>query len=137
MTYQDIAQRISAIEELLQQLTQKKPSLLRRLVNWCKPFIIPFILGMLVGGIAVPIALQGKAANFSQQQAALGGAVIPFPSVSPSPSLSALPLIDSMQEPSGCTSTSTSEESSPSNPQADAGQTTSIRFYRTLRRLMR
>ena len=83
-----------------------------------------------------------------EQQAAAGGAVIPFPSVSPSPPPLTTPPSD-LWEPSpteeaeeeeelnGCTSTNTSEESSPSSPQADSGQTTSTRFYRTPRRLIR
>ena len=121
------------LEALVTKLqAEAKSSMIRKLWDWCKPSLIPFILGMLVGGTAAGFRLPAL-----EQQAATGGAVIPFPSVSPSPSLSALPLIDSMQEPSDCTSMSTSEESSPSSPQADAGQTTSIRFYRTPRRLIR
>ena len=134
--------RLAEIEETLRQLTTKKPSAVRNLWNWCKPYIIPFVLGMIVGGLfvnvpisAIPVA--NRQTSILEHQAALGGAAIPFPSGSPSPSPSALPLIDWMEEPTDLSSTSISEEPSPNNPQADSGRTPSTRFYRLPLRRMR
>ena len=108
--------------------------------------MLGFGIGKFVNIPAPTIPVATQQTSTLEQQAAAGGAAIPFPSVSPSPPPLTTPPSDSWEpspteeaeeELNGCTSTNTSEESSPSSPQADAGQTTSTRFYRTPRRLIR
>ena len=67
-----------------------------------------------------------------EHQAALGGAVIPFPNGNPSPMPSAMPLGDWSGEIADSPSMSPSEPPLLDSPQADAGQTRSTRFYRPL-----
>ena len=132
--------RLSDIEGILRQLAEEraKPSRIRRLWNWGKPYIIPFILGMIVGSAAVSLLPTADShlpsPSTLEQQAATGGAVIPFPSGKPSPSLLVSPLIGSTKEPSGSSLTSPFEPPSPANPQADNGLTESTRLFRRLTR---
>ena len=130
-------QRLADIEEILLHVDMKIERLSKtsRTTFWAKPYIIPFVFGVIFGGLfvnipapTIPFVSQSSAKL--EQQAAAGGAAIPFPSVSPSPPPSTLPPGDSTAESTSSSSTSMSEESSPNSPQADAGQTTSTRFYR-------
>ena len=153
------------MQELLLKLLaeRNRPSMFRQFWDRCKPHIITIILVMIVCGQFVYIATQAKpvanqqSAKLEQQapvvatleqQAALGGAAVPFPSVSPSPPpLNSPPSDWSMEEameenmeenreemeqsePIDSSLTTTSESPSPSSPQADSGETPSTRYYR-------
>jgi hypothetical protein len=144
--------RLSEIESMLLKLVEEreKPSrigvaTLRRLWKWGKPYIIPFILGMLFGQlVSLPFTFTPQPVieqrTTLEQQAALGGAVIPFPSGNSSPMLSTSPPKNSegYEPPTESTASmwkKVSEPLLPSNPQADTGQTNSQKsFRRTLLR---
>jgi hypothetical protein len=123
------AKRLSDIEDVLRKLTEKKPSTFQKLWNGIMPYIIPFILGVIVGVFCSQSLLE--------RQAASGGAAIPFLNGSLSPSPSTLPPNDSKAEPADSSSMNTSALPLPANPAADAGQTTSTRFYRLPSRMTR
>ena len=133
--------RLSDLEGILLKLVEErqKPSRIGQFWKWIKPYIIPFILGMILGGTAV-ILLPSASSRLPsplatlEHQAALGGAAIPFPSGKPSPSFLVSPLSDSPKEPSGSSLTSPSEPTSPPNPPAGSGQTESTRLFRRLTR---
>ena len=138
MNKNEIEKRFSDIEDLLLKLTETKPSRLRSLWNWCKPYIIPFILGMIVGGLLqhVAIAPQPQATTI-ERQAATGGAAIPFLNVSPLQSHLNSLLGDSTEllgegEIAGTPSMSTSAPPLPLNQQVDSGQAPSTRLLRPL-----
>ena len=125
------------LTEMVRQLLEakQKPSVLLQWWNRCKSYIIPIILVMIVCGQFAYIAIQTKPianqqSTILEHQAAVGGAAVPFPSVSPLPPLLTSPPENLIEEPSDSMSTNTSEESSPNNPQADSGQKTSERYYR-------
>jgi hypothetical protein len=122
--------RLSNIETALLKLMEKKPTAWQKLWNRIKPHIIPFILGMIFGGLltqSIPFVQTSL-----EHQAALGGAAIPFPSGKPSPSLSALLPSDWNEEKSDSSLTSTSALLLPDNQQADAGQAASTKLFRRL-----
>ena len=134
----DLEKRLSDIETVLRILTEKKPSALQKIWTWCKPYLVPFILGMIVGGLT--FGGQWQLPNVVQnieKQAALGGAAIPFPSGNPLPSPSPLPPGDSTAESTASSLMSTSAEPSPSSPQADGGKTKLTRSFRPLIRRIR
>ena len=125
--------------ELQSQLAaSKQPSTIRQFWDRVKPYLVPFILGAMLGGIVTYSAVCGLPTVSTQttleQKAASGGAVIPFPSGSPSPSHSSLLPSDSKAEVTAGVKTpswtNTSEPPLPKSPQADNGQTPSTRFYR-------
>jgi len=140
MTTKNTEKRLSDIEDMLLKLVEEraKPSRLRQLWNRGKPYIIPFILGMIVGGAAVSLLLA--AGNFPapqatlKHQAAMGGAVIPFPNGKPSPMPSAPPPQNSTTESTASSWTNPYEPPLPANPQADNGLTESTRLFRRLTR---
>ena len=86
--------RLSDIEGILQKLVEErqKPSRIRQLWNWGKPHIIPFTFGVIVGMLSAAVCGLPSAVNTPQpvigqkttleQQAATGGAAVPFPIVS-------------------------------------------------------
>jgi len=83
MTRKELENKVAELTEQLRQQSEPKPSAVRNLWNWCKPYIIPFILGVIVCGQFVYIATQTKPVvnqqtSILEQQAALGGAAIPF-----------------------------------------------------------
>ncbi|MDR0328411.1 MAG: hypothetical protein LBI05_08965, partial [Planctomycetaceae bacterium] len=129
MTNAELYQRLSDLEGILLKLTEKKPSKFRQFLDRYKQYIIPFVIGLLIGVLSSPNSYL-LTSNSLPQQAATGGAAIPFPSGSSLPSLLYSPLGNSTGEPTDSSLTSTSEESSPSNPQADNGQKTSTQYYR-------
>jgi hypothetical protein len=99
------------------------------------PYIIPFILGMMVGylmfgttGNLLPPAFDTR--TTIEQQAARGGAAIPFPSGNPSPTLWSPPQENSKTELTASLWMSTSEPPLPNSPQVDNGQTNSQRSFR-------
>ena len=49
------AQRSDEIIEQLRLAAKPKPSVFSRAWNWCKPFILPFVLGVIIGGLYVNI----------------------------------------------------------------------------------
>ena len=126
------------VAELRAELaTSKQPSTIRQFWTWCKPYLVPFILGAMFGGaVAYSAAVCGLPSAVSQttleHQAALGGAAIPFRSGNPSPSLSVSLPRDSNMGIADSSLTNTSELPLPPNPQADNGQMPSTRFYRPL-----
>jgi len=135
MNRSEIENRFSQIEDLLLKLTEEKPSMLRSIWNWCKPYIIPFIIGMMIGGL---IGYSFTTINSpTEQQAVQGGTVIPFP-ISPQlseltlPSHLNLPQTDSNREIAGTPLMNTSELPSPNSPQVYAGQANSVRLLRPL-----
>ena len=133
MTSNELETRFTTLEALLLKLTEKKPSALQRFWQWSKPYIIPFILGMLLGGLIIGI---GK------QQAASGGAASPFSVLKPSsgsrlPMLSSMPPDNSRAEWSDSSWKSNSEPPLQANPVADNGQTTSTGSSRVPIRRMR
>ena len=133
MTSTELDTRFATLEALLLKLTEKKPSAVQRFWHWIKPYVIPFILGMMFGGLIIGIG---------QQQAASGGAASPFPvlkqsSGSPLPMLSSMPPNDWNAETVPTPSMNTSEPPLQANPVADAGQTKSTGFYRPPLRRMR
>ena len=76
-------ERETKLQEQLRQQSEPKPSAVRNLWVWCKPYIITIILVMIVCGQFVYIATQTKPVvnqqtSILEQQAALGGAAIPF-----------------------------------------------------------
>ena len=133
----ELEQRNAELEEMVRQLLEAKSTLsvFRRFWNWLKPCVVPFMIGMMLGSIIVymadPTPPYAKQQTVTlEQQAAQGGAAIPFSSGSPSLLPWNLQPNDLMGEASDFSLTNTSEEPSPSNPQADSGQTTSERYYR-------
>jgi hypothetical protein len=135
MTNKDMEKRFSDIEGILLKLMEEKPSMIQKLWDQFKPYIIPFILGMMVGTIGQPLSFVYRPQATTEQQAALGGAVIPFQNSSPSPSPLVLPPKDSTAEWSGSSLTNIFEPPLPANRQADNGQTTSTKLFRRLVRL--
>jgi hypothetical protein len=134
----DIEKRFSDIDEILLKLMEKEPSTFQKIWNWAKPFIIPFILGAIFSGLIqqqIPFTLNTR--TTIEQQAATGGAAIPFPSGSPLPSPSAPPPEDWKAGQTAASLTNTSEPPSPPSPLADKGQTKSTRLFRPLFRRMR
>ena len=138
------------LKELLQQIKEEKaqliaernkPSAFRNFWDWAKPYIIPlvFCFASFIGGVIVcELLTVSKAPTPAltpvpvtlEEQAAAGGAAVPFPSGS-----SSLPPLNSppenlIEEPSDSSLTTTSEEPSPSSPQADNGEISSNRYYR-------
>jgi len=136
MSNHDIEKRFSDIEAILRKLVEPKPSMFRQFWDWAKPYIVPFIFGVIVGGLTfggqwqLPNVVPPR--TTIEHQAAQGGAAIPFPNGNLSPVPLTLPLGDWSEEIADSPSMSLFEEPSPSNPQADAGQTRSTRFYRPL-----
>ena len=135
MPNNELDNRFATLEALLLKLTEKKPSTIRKLWNWLKPYLVPFLLGMLFGIVAISVFP-------THQKAALGGAAVPPSqwtqrSDSPSPSPWNSPLGDWMLEPNDSLSMKISEPPLQANPQADAGQTKSITSSRPLTRRAR
>ena len=130
MTNKDMEKRFSDIEGILLKLTEEKPSGIRKFWDRFKPYIVPFILGMMVGNFGQVWSFVYRPQTPIEQQAALGGAVIPFPNGNPSPSFLALPPKDSTVERNGSSLTNISEPPLPPNRQADNGQTRSTRLFR-------
>jgi hypothetical protein len=140
MTKKELETRVAELERLLLKQTEKKPSRTQQCWNRVKPYIIPFILGMMLGTAlsATAYRLHPTASPTTlEQQAALGGAAIPFPSVSPLPMLSALPQDNSTTESTASKWMSPSEPPLPDNPPADDGLTNSTRLFRRLARPIR
>jgi len=137
----DLEKRISDMETILLKLLEKEPSALQRIWTWCKPYLVPFILGMILGGLTFggcgKIPTLFNTLTTIEKQAALGGAAIPFPSGNPLPSPSPLPPGDSTAESTASSLMSTSAEPSPSSPQADGGKTKLTRSFRPLIRRIR
>jgi hypothetical protein len=129
--------RFSDIETLLLKLTEKKPSVLRKLWNKCKPYFLPFLFGMMLGNFIQPLLWIDIAPATLERQAAMGGAAIPFPNETTLPSPSALPPSDSNKGASGLLWKNISALPLPNNRQADAGQTKSTRLFRRLVHLTR
>jgi len=135
MSNRTLTTRVSDLEEAVLKLMDEQCP------HRIKQSIIPFIFGMMIGGIGMtllPSACSTRTAieqkTTFEQQAALGGAAIPFPSGKPSPNvLNVLPK-DSKAEPADCSLTNTSEPPLPSSLQADDGQKESTRFFRRLGR---
>jgi hypothetical protein len=150
ITNKELAKQFSDMQEILRRMTEKKPSKIRQLWNFCKPYIIPFVFGMLFGHfVSMPFAFSPQPTiehkTTLEQQAAQGGAAIPFPSGNPSPTLSTPPpenstALGDRRETAETQSTASSltkisEPPSLPNPQADNGQTNSQKsFRRTLLR---
>ena len=79
-TNQELENRIAELEAELE--AQLRP-VFRQFWDRCKPHIIPFVLGMIVVGLfvnipALPIPFVSQPSAKLEQQAAAGGAVIPF-----------------------------------------------------------
>jgi hypothetical protein len=139
MSNNHLEKRLSDLESILLKLTEKKPSKLRKFWNWIKPYVIPFILGMMVGNIGqlLPTWFDTRTAN--KQQAVQGGAAPPFskwvqPNGSPSPSPSTSLPGNSTTESTASSLTNTSELPSPPSRQADDGQKKSTRLFKRLGR---
>ena len=135
------------VAELFREQMATRPSVFRRLWEWATPYISTFLTTAIV--FALGMLTMAIIANYSplttkttlEHQAAIGGAVIPFPNASPLPSpWNSLPgdwtvlllegeIVDSPL-------TNTSAPPLPSNPQADAGQAPSTRLLRPLIRRM-
>ena len=124
-------ERLDRLEAALLKLTDPKPSILRQCWNWCKPYIIPFLLGVLVGILATAVCGLPSAVfpPTLERQAAVGGAAIPFPNESPLPSPSNSLPGDSITESTASSSTNISELPLPPSLQADNGQTNSQRLF--------
>jgi len=146
MTDNELENRLATFEKLLLARIEVKPSTVRKFWDWAKPYIVPFIFGVIVGGMFVNIPtpafpLVSKISSNStpklEQQAASGGAAIPFPSESPLPSPLTPPPGYLIEEMTDSSLTSISEEPSPPVPQVDNGQRTSRRYSRPLLRRMR
>ena len=138
MTRNDTEKRLSDIENMLRKSTQNNSTTVCRplfaVFIWLKPYVIPFFLGMIIGNFAAVVFAPQPTL---EQQAALGGAVIPFPNGSPSPSPSYLPPKDSKAGANGSSWKNTSELPSPVNRPADNGQAASTRLFRRLVRPIR
>ena len=136
---EELEQLVAELREQLQQ-AKEKPTTIRKLWNWCKPYIIPFILGVIVGVLSacgLSSAISIPQATTIEQQAAQGGAAVPFPNASPLPSPSNSLPGDWIEEIVDLPSMNISELPLPSNPQADDGQAPSTRLLRPLIRRMR
>jgi len=136
MNRNEIEYRFSQIEDLLLKLAEEKPSMLRNIWKRCKPHIIPFIIGMIVGGIIGYCLIPNHLPI--EQQAVQGGTVIPFFQISTQqseltlPSRLNLPQADSKTEIAGIPLMNSSELPLPHNPQVYAGQANSARSSRPL-----
>jgi hypothetical protein len=130
MTNNDIDKRIATIEQMLFQFVeeQKKPSMIRKCYNWIKPYLVPFILGMMIGGITVSLPSMFRPSS-AIDQAVSGGTAIPFPSDALSPSLSTLPPRDSTEESTPSWWMNSYEPPLLDSPPADNGQTNSIESF--------
>jgi hypothetical protein len=129
MTKKEIEQKYA---ELLKQMEEReKPSTLQAFLSKIKPYIIPVIIGVIIGNFGLPkMPVAFPTLTTIQQQAVQGGTAIPFPSVFPSPSHSNSPPGNSTKEWNDLSWMSTSEPPSACNPQADSGQTTSTKSSR-------
>ena len=66
-TKQELENRVAELEAQLRQ--QMKPSVFRNLLDWVKPYIIPFVLGMIVGVCACYAVFPNTAeVNLTQQE---------------------------------------------------------------------
>ena len=139
-TKKELEQQNVELIELLRKTMEPKPSTVRQLWDMCKPYVIPFVLGMMFGIMSVAVCGLPTAV-FSpknlERQAALGGAAVPFWNDSPLPSPWNSPLGDWMLAPTDSLSMNISEPPSQANPQADAGQKKSINSSRPLTRRVR
>jgi hypothetical protein len=128
MTTNQLKKRIAELEAALLTLAEPKPSRTRQLWNRVKPYLIPFILGVIVGTTLSAASCRLLPASFSttlEHQAATGGAVIPFGNASPSPMLSSEPQGIWTTELIDLSLTNESEPPSQPSPQADNGQESS------------
>jgi hypothetical protein len=123
--------RLCDIETILRMLVEERRKLSRigQLWNRWKSHLIPFILGMILGGVAANCLLPSAQPTL-EQQAALGGAAIPFPSGSPSPMLSTSPPEISEAESTASSLMNISEPPLPPSPPAESGQMNSQRSFR-------
>jgi hypothetical protein len=97
-----------------------------------------FVFGFYIGKESCQHRQTESSSTTLEQQAALGGAAIPFPSDNPSPTPSNLPQRTSTAGATAASSTNIFEPPSPSSQQADSGQQDSTRYSRPLlRRVMR
>ena len=103
---------------------------LQKFWKWLKPFL----LGVIIGYFVLPSSFVSFPQTTIERQAALGGAAIPFPSGSPSPTLSASPPKNSKAGATAYSWMNISAPPLPGNPQADNGQTQSTRLFRPLNR---
>jgi len=135
MTKKELEQMNAELQASLRQLLEakEKPFKIVQFWNWFKHYIIPLIVGMIVGLFIAhysSLTTNHLPLTTIEQQAASGGAAIPFPSGTPSPTPSTSLPQDSTAESTASSWMSTFEPPSPSNPQADSGQTNSQRSYR-------
>jgi len=140
-TKKELEQQNAELIELLRQAQEPKPSKVQQFWTWCKPYLVPFILGMIVGGLTVTFwqspAIPSITQTSLEQKAASGGAAIPFRSGNPLPSHSSLPPSDSNMGTVDSSLMNTYEPPLPPSLQADNGQIPSTRFYRLLLRRTR
>jgi hypothetical protein len=139
MTTNDTKKRLSDIEDTLRKLMEKQENKLLSAAVCClqsavSKYLIPFILGMIIGNFGQPLSFVSTPQTTLEQQAALGGAAIPFPNSKPSPTLSVSPPNNSKTEPTPALWKSLSEPPLPPSPQADNGQTKSTKLSRPLLR---
>ena len=144
MTNIDLEKRFSDIETILRKLMAdnvggRKPTALSAALNWSKPYIVPFVFGAILGFLISFVSQPQTTSQHQtiQQQAALGGAVIPFPNGSLSPSPLALLPNDSNVGTADSSLTNSSELPLHVSRPADAGQTNSMRLFRPLGQRMR
>jgi len=150
MTNKEMEKRFSDIEGILLKLMegieerpQKNFAAVSKLpsavLHWIKPYVIPFILGVIVGIFSAAVFTPQTPI---EQQAALGGAVIPpfsnwiQPNGSPSPGPLYSPPRDSTVGWRDSSLTNISEPPLPANRQADNGQATSTKLFKRLVRPM-
>ena len=137
-------ERIDRLEAAILKLTEQKPTAFCAFwrgcqegfllgAYWIMPYTIAFLLGVfsctLVNEYKRPQVTKNEQQTL-EQQAALGGAAIPFPSGSPSPWLLTTPPKDLPAESTAHWWMSTFEPPSQANPQADNGQTNSQESFR-------
>lgn len=134
MTDPDTEKRFNNIEAALLKLLEPKPTLFGTVYKWAKPYVIPFVLGMIAGGIVLPNAPLLFDSTPTIKQAASGGAAIPFLKENPSPNPLKTQPLGSFEEKTDSLSTSLFEPPSRGSPPVDAGQVNSTRSFRVLRR---
>ena len=126
----DIEKRISDLEtNVLQLMVEKDKSRFKWIPAWFIPCVIGVMIGLLIANFPT-LTTHHSPLTTLEQQAATGGAAIPFLKESHLPSLLNSPPGDSKTESADSSSMSISEPPLPNSRQADNGQANSQKLFR-------
>ena len=142
--FEAIADQFNVIHAKIYKLERSRASMIQRFWAWCKQnyqtLVVSILLSLLiVTNVPNPIRyfVDKPQPTTIEQQAAQGGAVVPFWNDKPSPVPLKSPPENLKRERIGSPSMSTSDSPLPPNPQADNGQKESTRSFRPLIRRTR